>query len=104
MASSKPQIKCDNCGGTTLSRVKPKGVVAFSKDYQCLTCKRQFPAPVPIWGSFLFVILGAPLSCLGAFWIYANLASANQIALAIGGGMLFMGATSCWKGISSIWK
>lgn len=95
-------LQCDSCGSVDLVRVNPKEIVAFAKDYQCLQCKRQFPAPVPMWGSLVFVILGLPLALLGAFWIYANLADGNQVAFAIGGGLLFMGATSFWKGLTSL--
>ncbi|MCG8583736.1 MAG: hypothetical protein MI757_03395 [Pirellulales bacterium] len=97
-------MACDRCGSVNLTRVKPTGFVAFAKDYQCLDCNRQFPAPIPTWGSLLFICLGLPLACLGAFWIYANLIRMNPIALVIGGGILVMGATSFWKGITSLFK
>ena len=100
---STSAIRCE-CGSTNLTRVKPKELVAFAKDYQCVQCRRQFPAPVPVWAALLFMILGFPFACLGVLWIVANLASANPIALAIGAGILFMGATSFWKGITSFRK
>ncbi len=102
MGIARSKLQCDSCGSIDLVRVNPKEIVAFAKDYQCLQCTRQFPAPVPLWGSLLFVILGLPLALLGAFWIYANLADGNQVALAIGAGLLFFGATSFWKGLTSL--
>lgn len=103
-AGDKSEFQCEQCGGKIFARVKPKEIVAFAKDYQCLQCRRQFPAPVPIWGAILFVVLGFPLACLGVFWIYANLSSGKPIALAIGAGILFMGATAFWKGLTSFRK
>ena len=102
--SGKSTIQCVECGSTNLRRVKTKELVAFAKDYQCVQCRRQFPAPVPVWGAMLFVTLGFPFACLGVFWIFANLASANPIAIAIGAGIFFMGATAFWKGLTAFRK
>ena len=99
---SKTPIQCKSCGGANLTRVRPTGFVAFSKDYKCNQCEFQFPFPVPIWGAFLFMIIGFTLSCLGALWVYSNLRSANPLAIGIGGGILVMGVSSIWKGISSL--
>ena len=98
----KNSVQCPECNSTNMLRVKPKDFVAFSSDYKCRDCDLQFPAPVPIWGSVLFIVLGLPFACLGAFWVYANLRSDNPIALIIGGGILAMGGASFAKGIASL--
>lgn len=96
------QLACNNCGHTEFSRVKPSGGAAFANDYVCEKCRTRFSAPTPVWAAFLFMILGLPLTCLGAFWLYANLSSGNPVAIGIGGGIFFLGITSFWKGMQSV--
>lgn len=102
--ADKVTMHCAECGGTNLTRVKPKEFVAFTKDYQCVQCRYQFPASIPIWVALLFIILGLPLACLGVLSIYVNFDLGRPIPLAIGAGILFMGAKVFWKGLTSFGK
>jgi hypothetical protein len=109
MQTTKKKMLCEKCGSEDFNRVKPKEIVAFSKDYQCVQCQLQFPAPVPIWGSLLFMITGIPLAAFGAMIVAAVLLKAldsrtepNLVPLGIGMGLCLLGSVAFWKGVTSL--
>ncbi len=97
-----PEFKCPNCSCMQYTRARSSNFVAFTNDYVCMECKEQIPAPVPLWGSIAFMVLGFPFACLGAFWIFANALSFNITGLAVGAGILIVGVVSFWYGLTSL--
>ena len=67
-----------------------------------MECKEQIAASVPLWASWLFMILGFALAILGIFWLFANALTGNVIAIGIGVGILALGVASLWHGMQSL--
>ena len=87
-AESKPEFVCQNCGCRLFNRVKPEAGFAFAKDYQCRQCKEQVPAPTPLWGSLMMLLLGGIVTLLGA--VMTVVGFANKSVRAMGAGVVIL--------------
>ena len=96
-AKTANAFTCESCGSTKFTRVKPEAGFAFAKDFMCVNCKEQVPAPVPNWGRVLMVVCGGCLAMLGALWIYVNIG--HLIPMLIGSAMLYFGGRSAIAGL-----
>lgn len=90
------RLVCENCGGAEFTRVKPESGFAFAKDYLCVGCNEQIPAPVPLWGRILMIVCGSVLALFGLLWVVVNLG--RPFAMLIGGAMLYFGGRSAVAG------
>ncbi|MEO1529299.1 MAG: hypothetical protein AAFX06_28090, partial [Planctomycetota bacterium] len=80
------EFRCKNCGNRSFQRVRPEARFAFAKDYRCLECLEQVPAPVPIWGVVIMSIGGLGIASIGSLLLLVNLFRGGLIGLVLGGG------------------
>jgi|GEM_PF-3099957 hypothetical protein len=83
---TKPEFVCQNCGCRLFNRVKPEAGFAFAHDYQCRQCKEQIPAPTPLWGSLMMLLLGGIIALIGA--VMTVVAFANKSVRGMGLGVV----------------
>ena len=95
---------CRNCGYKLFERVKPESGIAFAKDYQCRQCKEQIPAPVPLWGALLMLVLGVVIFLVGASGLLASIYYGFVFRACYSAAIAILGARFARSGLSSLSK
>ena len=95
-------MSCDNCGGVKFNRVKPLATFAFAKDFQCVECREQIPAPVPAWGSITMLVPGTLLFLLGVFYAVSTAFGGFNIGVVLGTVLAIFGLKFAIAGLNSL--
>ncbi|MEL6108235.1 MAG: hypothetical protein AAFU85_19590 [Planctomycetota bacterium] len=95
-------FECKNCGCESFNRVKPEARFAFAKDYQCVECREQVPAPVPLWGALTMLFGGTGLVCVGGVLMIASAVDAALIPFFLSIAILVFGVKFASAGVGGL--
>lgn len=96
------EFLCKNCGCKSFHRVKPEARFAFAKDYQCVECREQIPAPVPLWGALTMLFGGLLLVPVGGLLMLSNAFAGRIIGILLGVAILVFGVKFAAAGVSEL--
>lgn len=98
---------CPYCRNNEYTKIKPNKTIYWAKDRVCTLCQTRYTPPTPIWGSMLFLILGAILAIASVVPIWGSIFPLNPcslITIPLFSLLMAMGIIACIEGVQSMFR